>query len=178
MSKWAIRSKKRVICSFVYFWQATWMICSQLLIFGGRLAQIAHGRSLLVSNLSDSLSVAHLSWAIWANCSQLLIKMSNFEQMSGFPTLIIPRPLLDGLPIFMRSSKSTWWTKNWDVPLTVQPSLFLGPCWVASLCSWGVQKGHNRNKNWDGPLTVQPFLFLGPSWVASLCSWGVQKGFQ
>ena len=54
----------------------------------------AHGCSFLVSNLSDSLTVALLSWAIWANCSQSLFKMSNFEQKSDermreFPTLVV-----------------------------------------------------------------------------------------
>ena len=39
-------------------------------------------RSFLVSNLSDSLTVAHLSWAIWANRSQLLIWSEGSEQMS------------------------------------------------------------------------------------------------
>ena len=53
MSEWAIRSKKRAICSFLvshpgfllmvtHFWWATWAICSH--------------RSFLVSTLSDSLT--------------------------------------------------------------------------------------------------------------------------
>ena len=46
-------------------------------------------RSFLVSDLSDLLTVNHLSWAIWANCSQSLNKMSHFERMSEFPPLVI-----------------------------------------------------------------------------------------
>ena len=44
--------------------------------------QMAYGRSLVMSDLSVLLAIAYLSWAIWANCSQSLIKMSDFEQMS------------------------------------------------------------------------------------------------
>ena len=35
--------------------------------------QFAHCRSFDMRDLSDLLTVAHLSWAIWANCSQSLI---------------------------------------------------------------------------------------------------------
>ena len=56
MSEWAIRSKKLAIHSFAHFWLAIWAICSQSLISSERPAQIAHGRSFLVSNLSDSLT--------------------------------------------------------------------------------------------------------------------------
>ena len=60
--------------------------------------QIAHSRYFVLSNLSDFLTVAHLSWATRAISSQLLIcperseqanrsksliTMSNFEQMSN-----------------------------------------------------------------------------------------------
>ena len=44
--------------------------------------RFTHGCSFVMRNLSNSLTVAHFSSAIWANCSQLLIKISNFEQMS------------------------------------------------------------------------------------------------
>ena len=49
-------------------------------------------RSFDISDLSNSLTVPHLSWAIWVNCSQSLIwfewseQMSD-EQMSEFPAL-------------------------------------------------------------------------------------------
>ena len=42
----------------------------------------AHGHSLDMSDLSDSLTVANLSWAIWANSSQLLIWFEQNEGMS------------------------------------------------------------------------------------------------
>ena len=38
-----------------------------LLISSERLERISHGRSFSLSDLSDSLTVAHLSWAIWVN---------------------------------------------------------------------------------------------------------------
>ena len=46
--------------------------------------RIAHIRSFAMSDLSDSLTVAHLSWA---NRSHSLICPEPFEQMSEFPTL-------------------------------------------------------------------------------------------
>ena len=45
-------------------------------------------RSVDMSDLSDALTVAHLSWAIWANRSQSLIWFERSEQMSEFPALI------------------------------------------------------------------------------------------
>ena len=52
----------------------------------------ANSHSFVMSNLSGSLTVAHLSWAIWANCWQLLIWSERSERMSDewmreFPTL-------------------------------------------------------------------------------------------
>ena len=38
---------------FAHFWWATWAIRSRLLIFGERPEGIAHGRSVLVSDMSD-----------------------------------------------------------------------------------------------------------------------------
>ena len=74
-----------------------------------RPQQFAHGRSFFLSNLSDLLPVVHLSWAIWANCSQLFIKMNNFEQMSEFPTLEWREWIAHGLS-FVKSDMSKWLT--------------------------------------------------------------------
>ena len=82
MSEWAIRLKKRVIHSCAHFWWATWAIRSRSFISSERPERISHGRSFLVSNLSDSLTVAQLSWAIWANRSQSLIWFEWNERMS------------------------------------------------------------------------------------------------
>ena len=41
---------------FAHFWWATWAIRSWSLIFGEQHDRIAHGRSFLVSGLSDSLT--------------------------------------------------------------------------------------------------------------------------
>ena len=60
MSEWAIRSKKRAIRSWA-------------LIFGERPERFAHGHLFLVSDLSESLMVAHFWWATWVICSRSLI---------------------------------------------------------------------------------------------------------
>ena len=65
-----------------------------LLISSERPEQIAHGRSFPLSDLSDLLMVAHMSWAIWANRSQSLIWFERNElneRMSDerFPALLI-----------------------------------------------------------------------------------------
>ena len=67
MSKWAIRSKKWAIHSFTNFWWATWAIRSQSLISSERHERIAYDHSFLVSDLSDSLTIAHFLWATWVN---------------------------------------------------------------------------------------------------------------
>ena len=72
---------------------------AHLLICPDRPEWIAQICSFVMSNLSDVLPVAHLSWATWANRSHLLICSEWFEQMSEwaneqlskFPTL--PNPL-------------------------------------------------------------------------------------
>ena len=53
------------------------------LIYHERPEQIAHSHSFVMSDRNDSLSVAHLSWAIWGNHSQLLIWFEWSEQMSN-----------------------------------------------------------------------------------------------
>ena len=68
-----------------------------LLIYHKRPERFAYSRSFVLSNLSDSLTVTHFSWAIWANRSQLLIWFEQNEQteqmsderMSEFPALFI-----------------------------------------------------------------------------------------
>ena len=107
--------------SFFCELKSKWAICyekkSNLLIYHEQPEQIAHSHSFFISdlrnsltshgcsfgmsNLSDSLTVTHLSWLIWANCSQLLIwfepsdseRMRN-KRMSKFPTLRICEELL------------------------------------------------------------------------------------
>ena len=50
---------------------------------------LKNDRSFLVSDLSESLTVAHLIWAIWAN-EQMNAEQMSDEQMSEFPTLEQP----------------------------------------------------------------------------------------
>ena len=66
-SKWAICSKKRAICSFGHLSWVTWANRSQSLYFHERPGRFAHSRSLVLSDLSEWLTVAHFIWAIWAN---------------------------------------------------------------------------------------------------------------
>ena len=47
-------------------------ICSRLLFCHERPEWFTHGHSIIMSDLSDLLTVAHLSWAIWMNPSQAL----------------------------------------------------------------------------------------------------------
>ena len=56
MSEWAIGSKKWAIHSFAHLWWGTWAIRSQSLISSEQPERIAHGCSILVSNLSDLLT--------------------------------------------------------------------------------------------------------------------------
>ena len=62
------------------------------LISSERSEQIAHDLSFPLSDLSDSLTGAHLFWAIWANCSQSLIWFEQNEQMSKRANEQIPSP--------------------------------------------------------------------------------------
>ena len=84
--------KTKILATKKNLWIANW------LIYHERPERFAHSHSFDMSDLSNSLTVAHLSWAIWANRSQSLIwfeqnermrKMSEWanEQMSEFPAL-------------------------------------------------------------------------------------------
>ena len=46
---------------------------AHLLIYDEQPVKIVHSRSFVMSNLSNSLTVALLTWATWAICSQMLI---------------------------------------------------------------------------------------------------------
>ena len=51
------------------------------LIFGERPERFAHGHSFLVSDLMESLLVAHFWWATWAICSHRLFLVSNLSNL-------------------------------------------------------------------------------------------------
>ena len=96
MSKWAICSKNEqfahslivgerpeLFADIAHFWWATWEICSHRSIQkreGGNLSvflnlpkkRTINACSFIISDLSESLTVEHLSWATWAICSPLL----------------------------------------------------------------------------------------------------------
>ena len=63
---------------------------AHLLIYHEQPELIAHSCSFVLSNLSESLSVAHLIWEVWANRSQSLIWSEQSERMSEFLTLWQP----------------------------------------------------------------------------------------
>ena len=74
----------------------------ELLVCLEQPERFAHGHSFPLSDLSDlsdSLTVSHLSWAIWANHSQSLILFEQNEQMSEeqkskFPALLFTKERL------------------------------------------------------------------------------------
>ena len=75
------------------FW-ATWANPSRSLISSERPERFAHDRSFVLSDLSESLTVAHLIWAKWANEQMSDERMSEWamsewanEWMSEFPAL-------------------------------------------------------------------------------------------
>ena len=80
--KWAFAKKKQAIRSFVLLSWATLANHSHSFFCHERLEQFAHSRSFGMSDLSNLLTVAHLSWAIWANRSQSLIWSEQSELMS------------------------------------------------------------------------------------------------
>ena len=61
---------------------ATWSIQSQSLISSERPERFAHGHSFVLSDLRESLSVAHLILAKWVN------EQMSDERMSEFPALL------------------------------------------------------------------------------------------
>ena len=84
-SEWAICNKKKAIRSF-----ALLSLCKLLTVALLSWAPWAIRSLWLICHEQPEqlLMVANLFWAIWANHSQSLIKMTNFEQISKFPTLV------------------------------------------------------------------------------------------
>ena len=87
--------KYRVVNSLIGFLSEKLVLCkkwanehfakknpSALLIFGERPVRFAHGCSFLVSDLSYSLTVAHLSWPTWAICSHGCFKKRKWANGS------------------------------------------------------------------------------------------------
>ena len=60
------------------------------LIYHERPERIAHSCSIVMRGLSDSHTVAHLSWAIWANCAQSLIWYERSERWANSQPWFIP----------------------------------------------------------------------------------------
>ena len=106
--------------------------------------RITHGRSFVLSDLSDSLTVAHLSWAIWANCSQSLIwfeRIPSPENQSNKIAVTLLNIwlcfskwtlLLFNIPVFLVEYISKWF---------IPGNSFLGQC--GSWNSWKYFKPGN-----------------------------------
>ena len=91
--------------------------------------------------------VAHLSWAIWANRSQLLIWFEQNERMSEFPALQKVLSVQDGHHVskqicvkkYIHSriyifSEITFWTFSKNVLYAIL--LFLAICWKAKFFNY------------------------------------------
>ena len=76
-----LRKNKRFAHSLNYH-EWAWVNCSLLIICHERPERFTPSRSFDMSDLSDLLTVAHLSWAIWANHSQSLIWFEQSERIS------------------------------------------------------------------------------------------------
>ena len=107
-----------LIWPFTVSW-ATWANFSWSLICHEWPEQFAHSCSFNMSDLSDSLTVAHLSWGIWANCSQSLIwfeqskrmsaePMSKFHALEKFESAVCSTPQRQNF----RLSKTTFYTSS------------------------------------------------------------------
>ena len=77
-----------------FFSQNFFSICHE------RPERFAHGSSFVLSNLRDSLTVAHLSWLIWANRSKLLFDLSKMSEISKLANERIPSPAVIDLNHF------------------------------------------------------------------------------
>ena len=84
MSEWAIRSKKRAICSFAHFWWATWAIRLWLLIFGERPEQIAYAHLIFGERPEQLAHIAYFWWATWAIHSNRLLQKKKFKHTKKY----------------------------------------------------------------------------------------------
>ena len=142
--------KKWVIRSFVHFWWATWAI--------------HWDRSFLLSNLSQSLTVAYLSWATWAIGSlqgwefahrfskQIACFLPKNEWMSNLlkktsDSLIcsfLVRDLINSLTI-AHFLWVTWANHSWSLTFSEQPERFahIVPFWWVT---WAIHSHHSPKK--------------------------------
>ena len=97
---------------------------SNLLIFGERPERFANSRSFVLSNLSESLTFAHLSWAIWAN------EWMSDKRMSEFPTL---QNIISMVKYVVGESHGFKWyyLKDWE-------------CCTVKISDWVSMRGHGQ----------------------------------
>ena len=102
---------------------------SESLIFGERPERFASSRSFVLSDLSESLTFAHLSWAIWANEWMSDKRMSN-KRMSEFPTL---QNIISMVKYEVGESHGFKWyyLKDWE-------------CCIVKISDWVSMRGHRQ----------------------------------
>ena len=137
MSEWAIRSKKRAIRSWA-------------LIFGERPERFAHGHLFLVSDLSESLMVAHFWWATWVICSRSLICLErpvHFAHSRSFVLSDLSESLTVAHLIWAKWAMSEWansqpWFDGIFLLLPFSINVFIililiwaGVCWTKEIVS-------------------------------------------
>ena len=71
---------------FRFFYQNFFERIAHSLISSERHEPIAHCCSIVFSNLSDSLTIAHFLWATWAICWRLLIFLERSERVTHSPS--------------------------------------------------------------------------------------------
>ena len=115
MSQWATRSKKRALRSFLvsnheritHFWWATWAIRSQRSFLVSDLSDSLIKKegmseslicSFIMSDLSTSFTVCHLSWAPWAMRSRSLICLERPERFDHGDSFVL-RDLSESLTV-------------------------------------------------------------------------------
>ena len=118
---------------------------SHLLIYHERPEQIAHGHSFVMSNLSDSLMVTHLSWVTWVICSLSLICLEQSEQIAHSCSFDLSKMSDERIP----SSGNYWCQNQFIIPFTHQTQNN-GVRWLAVL----------RIRIWIW-IRSDPYLFLG-----------------
>ena len=76
---------------------------THLLIFGERPERFAHDRSFPLSDLSESLMVAHFWWVTWAICSHRSFLVSNLSDL--LTSLILLSDLSDSLTLLTKKEE-------------------------------------------------------------------------
>ena len=126
LSEWVNCSFLWANHSFALFWWATWVIRSWLLISSEQPEQIAHGRSFILSDLSESLShsfdlsdlskslmVAYFLWATWAIRSLSLISSELPDRFAHGRSFVLSDLSESLIRSFDLSEMRKWVMREW-----------------------------------------------------------------